>query len=107
MRLPYNGCSAQCGIRCCRASAPLAELELAKLLIAQKKERNRSDRANRVHDRGIADEVRKDHQRETAEHQLPEIHSFAVNESDKANGAEKQIADEVRRAQAEHVDLNS
>ena len=76
-----------------------------KLLIAQKKERNRSDRANRVHDRGVGDEVRKDHQRQAAEHQLPEIHSFAVNERDKADGAEEQIPDQISSTQTEHVDL--
>ena len=75
--------------------------------IAQEKERRRSDCADRIHHRGIADEIRINHKRETAQHQLPEIHPFAVNEGDKTDGTEKQIADQIGSTQAEHVDLGS
>lgn len=62
-------------------------------LIAQEKERDRSDSADHIHHHGVADEIRINHEREAAEHQLPEIQPLAVNEGDKADGAEKQVAD--------------
>jgi hypothetical protein len=76
-------------------SQPPGELCASIRSVAKKKERHRTNGTDRVHHHSIGDEVRINHQSQTAEHHLPEVHPFTVNEANETDGTEQQIADEI------------
>ena len=81
------------------------EGELSSQSVAQEKERGRACAANLKQERGAAHEVWKNHQRQSTEHHLPELHSFSINECDKTDRAENEIADQERAIELEHAVL--
>ena len=64
-----------------------------RVSVVPQKERCGRRCADQVHQHGVSDEVGENHERQTAEHELPHMHALAVNEGDKSNRAEQEITD--------------
>jgi hypothetical protein len=85
----------------------LFETAARESLSAQKEKCRRPDRADEEDHNVIGNEIWKDHQSQAAQHDLPETHSFAVNECDESDRAKHQTANEICCIELEHVDLSS
>jgi hypothetical protein len=73
--------------------------------LSQKEQPGCSDHTDGNHGCVIVDEVGINHECDAEEHRFPKVHSFSVDESDKANRSEDKTADQVCRAEAHDVDL--
>lgn len=74
-------------------------------LIAQKEKRGGSKDADDEHHLIIADEVGVAHQCDAEQHRFPEIHPLPVDETDETDRAKDKSANQVDRAEIEHLDV--
>ena len=79
----------------------LSRMPLCVSVVPQKERGGRSC-ADEIHQQGIGDEVGENHERQAAEHELPQMHALAVDKGNKSNRAEQEIADQICDAQADH-----